>query len=66
MMLTNIYHRSDGKYTLMKEQLGFWCANKAKVNNTIVVCSPYGNYKLRFCGEYKPKKSKITIKSEES
>ena len=61
-MLTSLYHRQAGKYSLMKEQIGQWCSS-AKIGNTILVATIYGNYKLKFCGEFKVKPSKMKIGS---
>lgn len=60
-MLTSFYHRQAGKYTLMKEAIGNWCRT-AKIGNSIVVSTLGGNYKLKFCGEFKPKVEKHTIR----
>ena len=59
-MLTSIYNRQSGKYTLLKEQLGQWCST-AKKGNTLVVATVFGSYKLRFCGEFKSKTAKFEL-----
>jgi len=63
-MLTSFYGYKAGKYTLFKEMLSTWCFS-AKKGQKVVVCSPHGDYVLKFEGKFKPKKAKIKITMEE-
>lgn len=63
-MITSFYSRAFGKYTLMKEVIGYWCQS-AKVGQFIIVATPFGNYKLKFCGKFKPK-TNVKITYDES
>jgi len=47
----------------MKEQLGQWCST-AKKGNILVVATVFGSYKLKFCGEFKPKTAKFKLFEE--
>jgi hypothetical protein len=61
-MLTSVYNRQSGKYILLKESIGRWCET-AKMGNSIVIATLKGNYKLKFCGEFKPKIAKYKVNS---
>jgi hypothetical protein len=62
-VITSFYHRQSGEYTIMKELIGSWCKT-AKTGNTIIVATLGGNYKLKFCGEFKPKTAKYKVVEE--
>lgn len=62
-MLTALYTRNAGKYTLLKEELGRWCS-QAKVGHKMILAHITGNYVLEFKGKFKPK-NKVKIRVEE-
>lgn len=49
---------------MMKENIGDWCKT-AKIGNSIIVATISGNYKLKFCGEFKSKPAKIKFSKAE-
>lgn len=63
-MRTSIYNRQNGKYSLMNDVLGIWCS-KAKIGNTLLIATIEKSYKLKFCGEFKPKTTKFKISGKE-
>lgn len=64
-MITLAYTRQSGKYTLLLESIGKWCES-AKISNSFVIATPMGIYKMKFCGEFKPKTARYKIRVETS